>query len=64
MGAGFQFDPKGQRIPAQGATLGKGRWVCIQNTDGAYGCALKERRIVWARVSAPRWSSHERRVLI
>ena len=31
---------------------GHGWWACIRDTDGAYGCALKERRIVRARVSA------------
>jgi hypothetical protein len=48
MSAGFQFDPKGQRIPAQGATLGIGWRVCVRDTDGGYGCALKERRSVRA----------------
>jgi hypothetical protein len=24
------FDPKGQRIPAQGATLGNGSWACMR----------------------------------
>ena len=31
--------------------LGHGLWVWIRDTDGAYGFALKERRIVRARVS-------------
>jgi hypothetical protein len=34
-----------------GMDLGHGRWVCIRDTDGGYGFALKERRIVRARVS-------------
>jgi hypothetical protein len=35
---------------SQGVALGIGWSVCIRDTDGGYGCALKERRIVRARV--------------
>ena len=37
--------PSGQRISAQGATLGGGWWGCNRDTGGANECALKERRI-------------------
>ena len=45
---GVSFDPKGQRIPAQGATLRIGWWACIRDRDGGYGCDLKERPIPFA----------------
>jgi len=41
MSAGFQFDPKGQRIPAQGATLGIGWRVSIRDTDGGYASGTR-----------------------
>ena len=36
MSAALPFDPKGQRIPVQGATLGMGWLVCIRDRDGGY----------------------------
>ena len=36
-----RFDPKGQRIPAQGATLGMGTRVCIRDTDGGYASGTR-----------------------
>ena len=36
MSAAFSLDPKGQRIPAQGATLGMGWRVSVRDTDGGY----------------------------
>ena len=36
MSAALPFDPKGQRIPVQGATLGLESLVCIRDRDGGY----------------------------
>ena len=41
MSAAFSLDPKGQRIPAQGATLGMGWRVSIRDTDGGYGSGTR-----------------------
>jgi hypothetical protein len=56
MSAAFSFDPKGQRIPAQGATLGMGWRVSVRDTDGGYGSGTRtvgmhpgHRWCVWMR---------------